>query len=357
MGSITIENEKISFENLRDFLKRQKNNAVEEWKKDVFDFLFDWINDDIEYFSIPTSGSTGKSNIIKVKRNDLERSATMTLEYLKIEKGSTALLCLPVKYIGGKMMIVRSFVGNLNLIIQKPSANPLEVQNFYADFLAITPYQLHVILNNEKSKVLLSKTKNVIIGGAAIDQDSRKIISGWKTNIYSTFGMTETLSHIAMSRPIKDGAFIFKLISKNFIISTDERGCLTIKTPFDHAPFLITNDLVKVVSPNEFEWLGRIDNVINSGGIKINPELIEEKIQHILKQNIFIAALPDKKLGEKVCLFIEGKKEISDESLSDLFAAAGLEKNEIPKQIIYLNSFFYTESNKIARTKTIEKLK
>ena len=285
MGSITIENETISFETLGNFLKNQNANSIEEWKKDIVDFLLDWINPDIKYFSIPTSGSTGQSKTIKVKREDLVHSAELTLDFFNIEKGSTAWLCLPAKYIGGKMMIVRSFVGHLNLIIQKPSANPLDVKNYNADFLAITPYQLQVILNDNKSKVRLSETKNVIVGGAAIDHESGKIISEWRTRIYSTYGMTESLSHIAMAKPNKEGVLKFKLISDKFIISTDERGCLTIKTPYSHAPILVTNDLVKISSSNEFEWLGRWDNVINSGGIKINPEMLEAKFQHILKRN------------------------------------------------------------------------
>lgn len=356
MGSITIENERIPFESLENFLSGQNTDSIEEWKKDLFDFLRDWINVDVDYFSIPTSGSTGKSKIIKVKREDLELSAALTLNFLKIKKGSTALLCLPAKYIGGKMMLVRSLIGDLNLFVQKPTANPLDFENYHADFVAITPHQLQNILNNIKSKVRLSETKNVIIGGAAIDRDSRKIISEWKTNIYSTYGMTETLSHIAMAKPQKEGTLLFKLIGNNFIISTDERNCLTVKTPYSHAPFLKTNDLVKIYSSNEFEWLGRIDNVINSGGIKVNPEILEEKLTPILKRPLFITGLPDKKLGAKVVLLIEGEREISDESLLDLLASSELEKHEIPKQILYLKSFYYTESNKIDRSKTLTTL-
>jgi len=114
--------------------------------------------------------------------------------------------------------------------------------------------------------------------------------------------------------------------------------------------------MVELKGTDSFRWLGRADSAINSGGIKIHPEQVEKKLEGLIPASYFISSIPDELLENKVVLIIESDL-YNQEQLMDLNARLVnlLSKYEIPKQILFLPKFVYSESNKILRIPTLEK--
>jgi len=260
---------------LFDFNNLEINNLHPEtdFEKKVIFFLKEWFSDS-KTVKVQTSGSTGVPKVIEIEKEKMLNSAKMTCDFLNLKKGNTALICLPIEYISGKMMVVRSISRKLRLIISDPSLKSLENLNDSIDFCAMTPLQV------ENSLEKIHFIKNLIIGGASVSESLKKKISQTllpshsPTQIYETYGMSETLSHIALKKiyPSQDEYFS---IFDDIEISTDERNCLKISAPQLNSEILQTNDLVEIKNQNQFKFLGRIDNVINSGGAKIFPEQLE----------------------------------------------------------------------------------
>lgn len=322
-------------------------------------FLHQWLNGKDE-FVLQTSGSTGTPKTITVTRAQLKASATATLQALAIQENATALICLPTHYIAGIMMLVRCLVGNLSMAICEPSANP--ISNFPStttfDFAAIVPYQVTEILN-KNGLAGIQRIKNLLIGGAPLASAIKEKLIEASTAVYLTYGMTETLSHIALQRISGVARESFFTALPSITLSQDERGCLVIQLPFLDE-IVKTNDLIEFRTPNTFYWLGRWDNVINSGGLKLIPEKIEEAIQSAfqnigIKYHFFIAGIPDEKLGTKAVLVIESMTPVNEELLKNQLKNT-LKNNEIPKHIYYLNTFEHTPTGKVKRTETLQKL-
>lgn len=342
--TLRIDNVKYSKKQLSTFILNKRSPSIEEWELDILNFIEEWLNDK-DYIIAFTSGSTGKPKEIKLKKSSLVFSALNTLSTLKLKSDNKALLCIPAKYIGGKMMIVRSFVGDLNLSYEKPNSNINSLTNNRFDFCAITPFQAQKTSNKS-----LSNSKIIIIGGGQVNNALSIRLSKLNNTTYSTYGMTETSSHIALKNISKKEHF-FKTF-KTIQLSTDERNCLCINAPELHQNKLITNDIVDILDENKFIWKGRYDNIINSGGIKLIPEQIEEKLTPFISQRFFITKEDDEILGEKVVLLIENKFEFELDFISDV-----LSKYEIPKNVYFIDSFYETENGKINRKKTLLKLK
>lgn len=320
------------------------NSDKKDWEKDVFSFVLEWLNDD-DFITAFTSGSTGKPKEIKLQKSALIFSSKNTLNYLNLKEKYSTLLCIPAKYIGGKMMIARSFVGKLNLILSEPKSTPFSGLNQFVNFTAITPYQAE-----KSSAEELAKIKQIIIGGGNVSyllSSKLKIIN---SSFYSTYGMTETCSHIALKN-ISKGNNYFDVLSE-VSISKDDRDCLLIDAPKLSSETINTNDIIELVSESKFIWKGRFDNVINSGGIKLQPEVIEAKISTLIPTRFFITKEDDDAFGERLILIIESEQEIELNSLHKL-----LSKYEIPKHIYYTSKFIETESGKIHRRKTLEHIK
>ncbi|HEY9170055.1 MAG TPA: AMP-binding protein [Lutibacter sp.] len=344
-----------SKEELIDFSK--------EISLEVADFLIDWF-DAKSFVEVKTSGSTGNPKIIQLQKEQMIHSAKATGAYFNLPENTTALLCMSPNYIAGKMMLVRALTLGWHLDILEPTSNPLKNSDKVYDFSAMVPLQLHNSLGD------IYKIKKLIVGGGAVSKDLLHIIQEVKTEIFATYGMTETITHIAVKKLNHFNKVIasetkqsYYSILPNIKISIDKRGCLVIDAPTISEEKVITNDLVELISPNEFKWLGRIDNVINSGGIKLIPEQIEEKLVGIIENRFFVASKKDEILGEKLILVIE---DLNIEKLNKSTQAVILEdiKNsklfsiyEIPKEIYFLDKFLETETNKIDRTKTLELLK
>jgi O-succinylbenzoic acid--CoA ligase len=331
-----------------------------EFEQGIFSFWNEW-NTNTQEFLLQTSGSTGPPKKILAQRSQLETSAKMTLAALSLKKNTTALVCLDSKYIGGKMMLVRSWVGGLNIIAKDPSSNPFQDLNNEAaiDFVALVPYQLKTILNSPEKK-WFNKIKHVIVGGAPLDSTTKKLLQPFTTQFYETFGMTETLSHIALKKINGSARSDYFKILPGIHIRQDERACLCITAP--HLPHeVITNDVVEMKNLEEFIWLGRVDNVINSGGIKIFPEATEQKIERVfsdmgLNNRYLIAGLPDEKWGQTVALIIEGNLTTAELSKLEEQLKINLSKFEIPRCINFVEKFEVTANGKINRGATLQYL-
>lgn len=304
----------------------------EEYLRDCGHFLVSWF-DDNDFIEVQTSGTTGVPKIIKVSKFAMYNSALATGSFFELMPGNTALCCLPVKYIAGKMMLIRALVLGLEIDLIEPTSFPLYKNKEY-DFAAMVPLQV------ENSSEKLNLIKKLIIGGAKVKPDLAEKIKKSTCKAYETYSMTETVTHIAAKRV---GMEAFKVLP-NIEISLDKRKCLVIDAPQLNPNTIITNDLVSIISETEFIWKGRVDNVINSGGIKLFPEQIEEKISGKIHNRFFIGSIPDKKLGEIAVLVVEGESYSIEE---DLFKR--LHKYEKPKIVFFVPKFIETETGKIKR--------
>ncbi|MEC3907960.1 AMP-binding protein [Tamlana sp. 2201CG12-4] len=318
------------------------------YQQELGNFLLDWL-DEKDYVIVKTSGSTGKPKKIRIKKQAMVNSAITTGDFFNLEPGDKVLHCLPSNFIAGKMMIVRAIVLGLEVDMVEPSAIPfIDYEKDYS-FCAFTPMQL------KNFAKYLKNIKTVIVGGGRVSKTIVESIKDKKPHVYETYGMTETVSHVAVK---KLNNFNEANTNRHFktlpgiTISKDDRGCLIIDAPHLTENKVVTNDLVEVYSDTSFEWLGRIDNVINSGGIKLYPEDIEMKLQDKIESRFFVTAVPDDTLGEKLVLVVEGNNDTIDKSVFD-----GLDKYEKPKSVFSLGTFIETTSGKIHRKKTLEKIK
>ncbi|WP_347217598.1 AMP-binding protein [Chryseobacterium sp.] len=319
-----------------------------EFEKKVRNFLEEWTSEG-ETVKVQTSGSTGVPKIFGIEKQKMMNSAVMTCNFLGLKEGDTALLCLPVEYISGKMMVVRSMERNLRLIVSEPSLRPVENLDQEVDFCAMTPLQV------ENSLDKLHLIKNLIIGGAAVSESLKnKILQmnlSHSNRIFETYGMSETLSHIGLKQlmPEPEEYFtVFEYVS----ISLDERGCLTIFAPNVNTEILVTNDLVEIKNEKQFKFLGRIDNVINSGGAKIFPEALEKLVKKEIPNEAIFLGLPDESLGQKLILAIEGNQ--SDEVIQKISQVPFDKSFHKPKEIIFIDEIPRTPNGKVSRMELYE---
>lgn len=352
---IKINGEELQGSDLIDFCHlKLKNPSTKNWEIPVYDFILKWLdeNDEIE---VKTSGSTGEAKPIFLKKEQMINSAKMTQNALKLSLGQNALLALSANYIAGKMMIVRSFVSKMNLSVVEPSGNPLININSPIDFIALVPYQLSQILKSKLDIEKLKKINTVLIGGGNTNQSLIQSIKNFPNDIYASYGMTETCTHIALQK--LNGSFANKYFKTlpGINISLDEKSCLQIEAPHLSSETLATNDIAKIISKSEFEIKGRFDNVINSGGIKIFPEEIEAKLDGKLSGNFIISSIPHPEFGEQLVLIFESNKADLFQSWIEIDLV--LSDHEIPKQIEFLTPFSYAGNGKIDRPKMRKRIR
>lgn len=339
----------ISFESVEEILAH-----VSQISAEMHEFLSDWFSNE-NTILVKTSGSTGIPKTIALQKEFMINSAIATATYFNLPQKTTALLCLPITYIAGKMMLIRAITLGWHLDIVEASSNPLEKISKSFDFSAMIPLQL------ENSLQHLHLIKKLIVGGGAVSQQLQEKIQTIDCKVFATYGMTETITHIAIKKlnHTQISPTFFEVLP-NVSIYKDHRDCLVIDAKNISEKVIFTNDIVQLVSKNKFEILGRFDNIINSGGIKLQPEIIEEKLSEIIKLRFFLAGIPDEKLGEKLVLLIESEGKIDKEDVykSTLFSQIKTLKNiskyEIPKEIVILNNFNETTSGKIQRKSTLE---
>jgi o-succinylbenzoate---CoA ligase len=349
--SLTLDGLKFnSIELLKLCRQKSEDVYVPQWQKDIYSFILNWL-DRSDHIEISTSGSTGTPKRIKLKKQWMINSASQTCEFFNIDKTSTALICLPAAYIAGKMMITRAFVSQCNLLTAEPKASPFGETDRQIDFSAVTPYQLY---HTFKDPGIGNNIKTLIVGGGEISASLEKSIMEVPADIYATYGMTETCSHIALRRINGPDSTSWFTVLGNTRISQDIRSCMIIEAPELNDQILTTNDIVEIKDDRHFRWLGRWDNVINSGGIKIIPEKIEKIISSIRHERSVIVPLPDERLGSVPVLVIESE-DIDASEVEELFThlSAFTDKYSQPKKIITLPAFPETPTGKPDRRKIV----
>ena len=302
------------------------NDLIESLKDntDYYNFLTSWF-DENDFILVKTSGSTGTPKEIKLKKIDLISSSKLTADYFNLKPGDKVINCLPVEYIAGKMMLVRSLVLGLDLYLFPVNSSPIkQIQKNY-DLIAFTPMQL------ENSILFIDRIKNVLVGGSAVNENLKQKILNINTNVYETYGMTETITHIAV-RNLTKGENEFTTLPGIEIGKRD--NCLFIKPNHLSIEMVQTNDIVQFTNKNKFLLIGRRDFIINSGGVKLNPETIEKKLAKYISADFVISSIDNSKFGEVVALVF--KKNIPD-NYSKAFTH--LSKYEIPKEVLVIDNF------------------
>jgi len=302
-------------------------------------FLLDWF-DEKSYIELSTSGTTGVPKIIRIEKQAMLDSALATGDFFGLEPGDTMLHCLPTNFVAGKMMWVRSFILGLDMKFVEPNSNPLDKIDEDFDFCAMVPLQARNSLKKLKQK----RIKKLIIGGVRIHKALEEELVKLPIAVYETYGMTETITHIAAK---KVGAVAFTTLP-SVTVCEDDRHCLVVKAKKLNKNAIVTNDVVKLISETQFIWEGRYDNIINSGGIKLMPEQIEEKLSKLIPRRYFISGKADVELGEKAVLYVEGAPMVIEDSVFNV-----LNKYEIPKEIIFIPKFQETATGKIMRSESI----
>ena len=316
---------------------------------DLQEFLDEW-NNQSDTVLVHTSGSTGKPKAMRVEKRRMEASARLTCDFLGLKPGDTALLCMPLDYIAGKMVVVRSIVRDLQLVSIKPSGHPLAGIDTPPTFAAMVPMQVYNSLQMEHERTMLKAVKHLIIGGGAVDKPLETELRNFPNAVWSTYGMTETLSHIAMRRISGSGADSWYTPFDGVNVSLDTDDCLVINAPAVCPSVLHTNDIAELhADGHRFHILGRKDNVICSGGIKIMMEDVEDALRRHLSMPFIITKRVDARLGEAVVILFEGTDAMID-TIKEVCLRV-LPKYWRPKNYIPINQIPTTETGKPARAK------
>ncbi len=321
----------------KSFIINTKNVETLPLSQDSVSFLKDFLSEN-KTLEAKTSGSTGSPKTILLIKNAMRASAKNTLDFLNIKPNEKILLCLSAHHIAGKMMLVRWLVGGLDLYETETSATPLDEITGAFDFAAMVPYQAQQSLNQ------LHRIRKIILGGGGISLEFEKELLEIPSEIFHTYGMTETLSHVAMRKIDGKSPQVFTALP-NVEFSLDERNCLIINASHIGVKNLMTNDVVELMDAQHFIWKGRIDNVVNSAGVKLFPEEIEKKIGDI-GRDYFLAGVPDEKLGEKLVMVVEGE---FSEAVEKQVGTINFLKYEKPKELLFVKYFKKTANGKIIR--------
>ena len=341
---IKLNGKVYSAENLGQL--QQLPNTQYRWFKSIVEFLEQWF-DKSDFIATATSGSTGKPKQILLSKKAMRHSASMTNQFFGLNEHSTALLCLPAEFIAGKMMLVRAMIGNFNLICVEPTSNPFVEELCKIDFCAITPHQLSKSLKQIEQQQI----GHIIVGGSPLSSTCRNFVQHISSRVYETYGMTETCSHIALRAVNGPERSDYFRVLDQVTIRVNEQNCLCITAPELFDGELTTNDIVSMHLPDSFIWQGRLDHVINSGGIKIHPEKIEHKLSKIIHSPFFVSSLPDASLGQKLILVIESTSVDTDTLKMELSRI--LNAYELPKAIFLVEKFSYSASNKLLKNETL----
>ncbi|MCK9451541.1 MAG: AMP-binding protein [Bacteroidales bacterium] len=324
-------------------LKAQRTDLL--WQE-TFTFLQDWF-DSGDTIIQQSSGSTGPPKQILLSKKAMSISAKMTGDFFGFDSTKKLFLCLSPNYIAGKMMIVRALVWEMNLIIGDTAANPLAALDQQIDFSAMVPLQLSKIIAETPEKLDLFRT--IIIGGSAIADSLEQQLQQFETAFFHTYGMTETMSHIALRKINGADKSDWFTALPNVEISVDDRRCLQINVEKLGIKNLITNDIVSVNEDGKFKIIGRVDDVIISAGAKIHPLLIEQKLQKHISNQLLLLGKRDEAAGEIAVLVIEGNftiKEIYDfwKKLASILPA-----QEMPRQLHFVDQIPLLASGKADR--------
>ncbi|MFT2007688.1 AMP-binding protein [Pontibacter sp. 13R65] len=360
---LLLNGKKFQYSDLR------KNSYLSEtplngYEVKTLEFCADWLNG-VQEFTTQTSGSTGTPKQVQLTRHQLEASALKTIRLLQLEPEDNTLVCLNTEYIAGLMMLVRGFMADMTMHIISPSSNPLAQlpPDTAISFASFVPMQLQTMLQESPDALpRLNQMKAILVGGAPVNMVLQRELQRIKPPVFHTYGMSETVSHIALRQLNGPAAAEYYEVLKGVSIAQDKRGCLTIKADVTNHELIVTNDLVEILTPTRFRWIGRIDNTINTGGVKVQTEKLEVAIAQALSERdpmprFFVTSQPDELLGDKIVLIMEGEPWGAEAELI-LFARLTnlLRKFELPKEIYYSPSFSETPTGKISKQRTLSKL-
>ncbi len=304
------------------------SDVIQKWK------------DPNPFYEVTTSGSTGHPKVIRISKLHMAESARMSLKYFGLRKGTKVLLVLPTNKIGGVMLCVRAIVGKLIVKELTPRLNPLlDSEVGEVDFCSLTPAQLRAILKEPRSKIKLRKIKKILLGGSAVQEETLNEIQKLESEFFHSYGMTETISHIAVKNLTKREKSFRALDGVTFSCDQDQR--LRISAPKILQEDLLTNDLVELLGSKEMIWLGRFDNVVNSGGVKLILEDIEARIRASYRGDFYLSKEEDEDFGERIVMI--AKEEVGEEAFSKLG------KFERPRNMYVVDKFTYTENGKLLR--------
>lgn len=306
-------------------------------------FVMEW-KSDADFVMAHTSGSTGQPKPVKLSKADMEVSAQATCRFFNLSSSGHLLLPLSTDYIAGKMMVVRAICSGATLTVLRPATDPFDGISlpYEVSLVAIVPSQIPALIDASSR----CRFTNIIIGGAPVTPQQLQSLKEAGLNGWITYGMTETCSHVALRHISQPHYTALPGIS----FATDGRGCLTIRHSAMSFGELQTSDTVQLISPTEFIWLGRHDNVINSGGIKIHPEVDEAALAPYIDVNFYLAARADTRWGEVPVLMLEGADNGRGQEYLEA-AASALPKYHNPKSVVWLRHFGRTDSGKIKRNK------
>lgn len=275
---------------------------------DLAAFLRDW-HADTPTMELHTSGSTGTPKTITVTKEAMMAGARATCRAFGLQAGDSALLCLPLRYIAGKMMVVRALVGGLNLVTAEPCSTPLAKINAPIDFAPLVPMQALTTLQQPNGMAQLEKARIILLGGGFVDAALETALQSCQSAVYASYGMTETLSHIALRRINGEHATPYYTPLPQVSVRLSPRGTLALSVPYLGIEDMETNDLAEILSDGRFRILGRADSVINSGGIKIQAETIEQALTAATGLQVMAVPMPHPILGQAVGLLWEGATE------------------------------------------------
>lgn len=309
---------------------------------EVYGFIERFLSSD--EISVFTSGSTGSPKEIRLSTTHMRESARRTNRYLGLQPGDSCLLCLSPDYIAGMMMLVRWLEGNLNLYYNEPSADPLLEIKAEIDLAAMVPYQVFHSLDH------LGRVRNLLVGGGVLAPELESGIRNLQGRVFQSYGMTETITHVALREINPHFQSAYQAL-EGVRFRTDERSCLVIDAPFLGVEDLVTNDVVRLLDPTQFEWLGRYDNVVNSGGVKIYPEELERNLGDLGVDYLF-GGIADPALGQKLVMVLESDDPAIIEQIQT--RVAQLPKYHRPREIRLLRKFSRTDSGKLQRHKILK---
>lgn len=306
---------------------------------EVAAFLDEW-DSPLPYVVAHTSGSTGTPKEIRLLKSDMLKSAEATCAFFGIGRELLMVCPLSVSYIAGKMMVVRAIVSGACLWMEPPSNRPLVSGYGHVDLVPVVPSQLPGLLESGCS------VSDVIVGGSPVSPSMESKLAGMPFRAYATYGMTETCSHVALRR-LGTGCDVYTALP-GFGFSTDGDSCLVIESSRMSFGRLVTNDVVEPVDSRHFRWLGRRDNVIMTGGLKVIPEVVEKRIRHLVPYPFYIIGRSDEKWGMRVVMYVESALPVDTSALL-LSLRAALPRHEVPKEINVVGRFSTTSTGKIKR--------
>ena len=314
-----------------DFMSRALELASDPWEVKVVQVLSSWWSSS-DTMEMKTSGSTGSPRLIQHSKSAIEASAIRTLQHFQLSPGARIALAMPAEFVGGMMMVIRAAVGALELEVVEPKLMP-SFSNNTMDFVALTPAQARAMCASKKHGQQMGQWKTLLLGGAPVQSDWLGGLSK-ELKVYESFGMTETISHFAVRQvaPILEDAF---QCLPGIEVSSESNGALSVQLP--NQSMVQTNDAVEIVNSRTFRWLGRLDDVINSGGVKVHPSAIAALLSSNIAEPFVVYGRPHEGLGEEVVLRIHAQEEPQDADqrrveLNHVFSTS-LPRNHAPRSI------------------------